>query len=145
MFQVADNHFAHFFAPQNLTNLNKNVVFVIDISSSMEGQKVKQVNCGSKQLASRSFFSPITHPTLVLPPESGFGISAPGQRQGNLTGYSSSQGLWNQPLSHCATVGKCIHFSSTAKMGVKCSAHRVVGFTNGGCLKDETCTLGVQG
>eukprot|EP00069_Balaena_mysticetus_P018582 bmy_11572T0 len=39
---VADNHFAHFFAPQNLTNLNKNVVFVIDISSSMEGQKVKQ-------------------------------------------------------------------------------------------------------
>nr|XP_025740883.1 inter-alpha-trypsin inhibitor heavy chain H1 isoform X2 [Callorhinus ursinus] len=39
---VANNHFAHFFAPQNLTNLNKNVVFVIDISTSMEGQKVKQ-------------------------------------------------------------------------------------------------------
>nr|XP_015091478.1 inter-alpha-trypsin inhibitor heavy chain H1 isoform X4 [Vicugna pacos] len=39
---VANNHFAHFFAPQNLTKLNKNVVFVIDISSSMEGQKLKQ-------------------------------------------------------------------------------------------------------
>ncbi|XP_059878649.1 inter-alpha-trypsin inhibitor heavy chain H1 isoform X3 [Delphinus delphis] len=39
---VADNHFAHFFAPQNLTKLNKNVVFVTDISFSMEGQKVKQ-------------------------------------------------------------------------------------------------------
>ncbi|XP_036734086.2 inter-alpha-trypsin inhibitor heavy chain H1 isoform X2 [Manis pentadactyla] len=39
---VASNHFAHFFAPQNLTNLNKNVVFVIDISTSMEGQKLKQ-------------------------------------------------------------------------------------------------------
>ncbi|NP_999089.2 inter-alpha-trypsin inhibitor heavy chain H1 precursor [Sus scrofa] len=39
---VANNYFAHFFAPQNLTKLNKNVVFVIDISSSMEGQKVKQ-------------------------------------------------------------------------------------------------------
>ncbi|XP_057562679.1 inter-alpha-trypsin inhibitor heavy chain H1 [Hippopotamus amphibius kiboko] len=39
---VANNHFAHFFAPQNLKKLNKNVVFVIDISSSMEGQKVKQ-------------------------------------------------------------------------------------------------------
>ncbi|XP_043443552.1 inter-alpha-trypsin inhibitor heavy chain H1 isoform X2 [Prionailurus bengalensis] len=39
---VANNHFAHFFAPQNLTNLNKNLVFVIDISTSMEGQKVKQ-------------------------------------------------------------------------------------------------------
>ncbi|XP_032017191.1 inter-alpha-trypsin inhibitor heavy chain H1 [Hylobates moloch] len=39
---VANNHFAHFFAPQNLTNMNKNVVFVIDISGSMRGQKVKQ-------------------------------------------------------------------------------------------------------
>ncbi|XP_004864434.1 inter-alpha-trypsin inhibitor heavy chain H1 isoform X1 [Heterocephalus glaber] len=39
---VANNHFAHFFAPQNLTNMRKNLVFVIDISGSMEGQKVKQ-------------------------------------------------------------------------------------------------------
>ncbi|KAL4823505.1 hypothetical protein H8958_003195 [Nasalis larvatus] len=39
---VTNNHFAHFFAPQNLTNMNKNVVFVIDISGSMRGQKVKQ-------------------------------------------------------------------------------------------------------
>uniref|UniRef100_H0UTK8 Inter-alpha-trypsin inhibitor heavy chain H1 n=1 Tax=Cavia porcellus TaxID=10141 RepID=H0UTK8_CAVPO len=39
---VANNYFAHFFAPQNLTNMRKNLVFVIDISGSMEGQKVKQ-------------------------------------------------------------------------------------------------------
>ncbi|XP_037376475.1 inter-alpha-trypsin inhibitor heavy chain H1 isoform X2 [Talpa occidentalis] len=39
---VANNYFAHFFAPQNLTNLSKNLVFVIDISTSMEGQKLKQ-------------------------------------------------------------------------------------------------------
>ncbi|XP_062970140.1 inter-alpha-trypsin inhibitor heavy chain H1 [Cynocephalus volans] len=39
---VANNYFAHFFAPQNLTNMNKNLVFVIDISGSMQGQKVKQ-------------------------------------------------------------------------------------------------------
>ncbi|XP_042535861.1 inter-alpha-trypsin inhibitor heavy chain H1 isoform X1 [Dipodomys spectabilis] len=39
---VANNYFAHFFAPQNLTSLSKNLVFVIDISDSMEGQKVKQ-------------------------------------------------------------------------------------------------------
>lgn len=48
VFQVANNYFVHFFAPQNLTNLNKNLVFVIDISNSMEGQKVKQVNCAFK-------------------------------------------------------------------------------------------------
>lgn len=97
VFQVANNYFAHFFAPQNLTKLNKNVVFVIDISSSMEGQKVKQVNGGSKQ-PSGSFFNPIAHPKLALPPETGFGTSVPGQRQGNLTGNPSGQGLWNQPL-----------------------------------------------
>ncbi|XP_019579849.2 inter-alpha-trypsin inhibitor heavy chain H1 [Rhinolophus sinicus] len=39
---VSGNHFAHFFAPKNLTHLNKNLVFVIDVSTSMEGQKVKQ-------------------------------------------------------------------------------------------------------
>ncbi|XP_052590310.1 inter-alpha-trypsin inhibitor heavy chain H1 isoform X3 [Peromyscus californicus insignis] len=39
---VANNYFAHFFAPKNLTNLSKNLVFVIDISGSMEGQKVRQ-------------------------------------------------------------------------------------------------------
>eukprot|EP00073_Rattus_norvegicus_P040611 XP_008769217.1 PREDICTED: inter-alpha-trypsin inhibitor heavy chain H1 isoform X1 [Rattus norvegicus] len=39
---VANNYFTHFFAPQNLTNMSKNLVFVIDISGSMEGQKVKQ-------------------------------------------------------------------------------------------------------
>lgn len=39
---VANNYFAHFFAPKNLTNMSKNLVFVIDISGSMEGQKVKQ-------------------------------------------------------------------------------------------------------
>ncbi|XP_034354376.1 inter-alpha-trypsin inhibitor heavy chain H1 [Arvicanthis niloticus] len=39
---VANNYFTHFFAPKNLTNLSKNLVFVIDISGSMEGQKVKQ-------------------------------------------------------------------------------------------------------
>ncbi|XP_051060727.1 inter-alpha-trypsin inhibitor heavy chain H1 [Phodopus roborovskii] len=39
---VANNYFAHFFAPKNLTDMSKNLVFVIDISGSMEGQKVKQ-------------------------------------------------------------------------------------------------------
>ncbi|XP_007950264.1 inter-alpha-trypsin inhibitor heavy chain H1 [Orycteropus afer afer] len=39
---VANNYFAHFLAPQNLTNLNKNLVFVIDVSGSMQGQKEKQ-------------------------------------------------------------------------------------------------------
>ena len=97
MLQVANNYFAHFFAPQNLKKLNKNVVFVIDISSSMEGQKVKQVNGGFKQ-PSGSFFNPIAHPELVLPAEPGFGTSVPGQRQGNLTGNPSGQG----PFSLCS-------------------------------------------
>ncbi|KAM9328088.1 inter-alpha-trypsin inhibitor heavy chain H2 [Pholidichthys leucotaenia] len=40
--QVSDGHFVHFFAPSNLPSLPKNVVFVIDISGSMWGVKMKQ-------------------------------------------------------------------------------------------------------
>ncbi|XP_051840876.1 inter-alpha-trypsin inhibitor heavy chain H1 [Antechinus flavipes] len=40
--QVVNKHFAQFFAPKNLRNMVKNVVFVIDISGSMAGQKIKQ-------------------------------------------------------------------------------------------------------
>uniref|UniRef100_A0A4W4G796 Inter-alpha-trypsin inhibitor heavy chain 2 n=1 Tax=Electrophorus electricus TaxID=8005 RepID=A0A4W4G796_ELEEL len=40
--QVSDGHFLHFFAPSNLSPLSKNIVFVIDVSGSMWGLKMKQ-------------------------------------------------------------------------------------------------------
>ncbi|KAM9846078.1 inter-alpha-trypsin inhibitor heavy chain H2 [Aulostomus maculatus] len=40
--QVSDGHFVHFFAPSNLSPLPKNIVFVIDVSGSMWGVKMKQ-------------------------------------------------------------------------------------------------------
>ncbi|KAJ8261765.1 hypothetical protein GJAV_G00158150 [Gymnothorax javanicus] len=40
--QVSDGHFVQFFAPSNLTPLPKNIVFVIDVSGSMWGLKMKQ-------------------------------------------------------------------------------------------------------
>ncbi|KAF7655135.1 hypothetical protein LDENG_00059340, partial [Lucifuga dentata] len=40
--QVSDGHFVQFFAPSNLTPLPKNIVFVIDVSGSMWGIKMKQ-------------------------------------------------------------------------------------------------------
>uniref|UniRef100_A0A7N6B8R3 Inter-alpha-trypsin inhibitor heavy chain 2 n=1 Tax=Anabas testudineus TaxID=64144 RepID=A0A7N6B8R3_ANATE len=40
--QVSDGHFVHFFAPTNLSPLPKNIVFVIDVSGSMWGVKMKQ-------------------------------------------------------------------------------------------------------
>uniref|UniRef100_A0A6Q2XPM9 Inter-alpha-trypsin inhibitor heavy chain 2 n=1 Tax=Esox lucius TaxID=8010 RepID=A0A6Q2XPM9_ESOLU len=39
---VSDGHFVHFFAPTNLSPLPKNIVFVIDVSGSMWGVKMKQ-------------------------------------------------------------------------------------------------------
>ncbi|XP_028306619.1 inter-alpha-trypsin inhibitor heavy chain H2 [Gouania willdenowi] len=41
--QVSDGHFIHFFAPSNLSPLSKNIVFVIDVSGSMWGIKMKQM------------------------------------------------------------------------------------------------------
>lgn len=47
--QVSDGHFINFFAPSELSPLSKNIVFVIDVSGSMWGLKMKQVrSLGSK-------------------------------------------------------------------------------------------------
>ena len=40
--QLMDGYFVHFFAPDSLPTLPKHVVFVIDISGSMSGEKLKQ-------------------------------------------------------------------------------------------------------
>ncbi|KAK5849054.1 hypothetical protein PBY51_008728 [Eleginops maclovinus] len=40
--QISDGHFVQFFAPSNLSPLPKNIVFVIDVSGSMWGVKMKQ-------------------------------------------------------------------------------------------------------
>ncbi|XP_025031861.1 inter-alpha-trypsin inhibitor heavy chain H3-like isoform X4 [Python bivittatus] len=40
--QIVNGYFVHFFAPKNLQRLPKNVAFVIDVSGSMYGQKIRQ-------------------------------------------------------------------------------------------------------
>ncbi|KAM7170452.1 inter-alpha-trypsin inhibitor heavy chain H3-like [Macrochelys suwanniensis] len=40
--QIISGYFVHFFAPANLPRVPKNVIFVIDISQSMLGQKMEQ-------------------------------------------------------------------------------------------------------
>ncbi|XP_020030783.2 inter-alpha-trypsin inhibitor heavy chain H3 isoform X1 [Castor canadensis] len=40
--QVVNGYFVHFFAPQGLPVVPKNVVFVIDVSGSMSGRKIEQ-------------------------------------------------------------------------------------------------------
>ncbi|XP_037551824.1 inter-alpha-trypsin inhibitor heavy chain H2 [Nematolebias whitei] len=48
--QVSDNHFILFFAPSNLSPLPKNIVFVIDVSGSMWGVKMKQTVAAMKAI-----------------------------------------------------------------------------------------------
>ncbi|KAI7795402.1 putative inter-alpha-trypsin inhibitor heavy chain H3-like, partial [Triplophysa rosa] len=40
--QIVNGYFVHFFAPDNLPQIPKNVIFVIDRSGSMTGEKMKQ-------------------------------------------------------------------------------------------------------
>jgi len=40
--QIVNGYFVHFFAPKRLERLPKNVAFVIDVSGSMSGQKIRQ-------------------------------------------------------------------------------------------------------
>jgi len=41
--QVIDGYFVHYFAPENLLTLPKHVIFVLDISGSMSGEKINQL------------------------------------------------------------------------------------------------------
>lgn len=41
--QIVNGYFVHFFAPQGLPVVPKNIVFVIDVSGSMSGRKIQQV------------------------------------------------------------------------------------------------------
>merc|ERR1719167_434287 len=41
--QVVDGYFVHYFVPDNLETLAKHVVFVLDVSGSMDGEKIKQL------------------------------------------------------------------------------------------------------
>ena len=40
--QVLDGYFVHYFAPENLQTLPRHIIFVVDISGSMSGTKLKQ-------------------------------------------------------------------------------------------------------
>uniref|UniRef100_A0A8B9D438 Inter-alpha-trypsin inhibitor heavy chain H3 n=1 Tax=Anser cygnoides TaxID=8845 RepID=A0A8B9D438_ANSCY len=40
--QIVNGYFVHFFAPTNLPQLPKNIIFVIDISGSMSGREIEQ-------------------------------------------------------------------------------------------------------
>lgn len=44
VFQVFNGYFVHFFAPDNMDPIPKNILFVIDVSGSMWGIKMKQVS-----------------------------------------------------------------------------------------------------
>lgn len=38
-----DGYFVHFFAPPNLPSLKKHIIFVLDVSGSMDGRKIEQL------------------------------------------------------------------------------------------------------
>ena len=40
---MVDGYFIHFYAPPNLPVANKNIMFILDTSGSMQGTKMQQV------------------------------------------------------------------------------------------------------
>ncbi|ELT99546.1 hypothetical protein CAPTEDRAFT_222769 [Capitella teleta] len=50
--QVVDGYFVHFFAPTGLDPVNKNVLFILDVSGSMAGAKISQTKDAMKKILS---------------------------------------------------------------------------------------------
>lgn len=68
--QVDDGYFVHYFAPRGLPVVPKDVIFVIDISGSMIGTKIKQVPSQPPQpqlveneMKNMMYFSIVSHQT----------------------------------------------------------------------------------
>lgn len=43
LFQVVNGYFVHFIAPKGLEPMPKNIIFILDLSSSMYGDKIRQL------------------------------------------------------------------------------------------------------
>ena len=54
--QVIDGYFVHYFVPSELPTLDKHVVFVLDISGSMAGEKIRQLKVDILLTFCRFFF-----------------------------------------------------------------------------------------
>ena len=69
--QVLDGYFVHFFSPESLTTLPKHVVFVIDISGSMWGEKMQQTKDAMvtilDDLSDKDHFNILTFSDRVTP------------------------------------------------------------------------------
>ncbi|XP_021238992.1 inter-alpha-trypsin inhibitor heavy chain H6 [Numida meleagris] len=48
--ELYDGHFVHFFAPAGLSPIPKDIVFVIDVSGSMSGTKIKQTKAAMRSI-----------------------------------------------------------------------------------------------
>ncbi|KAM8930657.1 inter-alpha-trypsin inhibitor heavy chain H3-like [Pelodytes ibericus] len=68
--QIVNGYFVHFFAPINLPQIPKRVVFVIDVSGSMSGRKIQQTKAAmlriSDDLHPDDFFNIIIFSTSVF-------------------------------------------------------------------------------
>nr|CAD7204993.1 unnamed protein product [Timema douglasi] len=66
---VNEGYFVHFFAPSNLTTLNKHVTFVLDVSGSMSGRNIEQLRVAMTTILSDlkpgDFFSVIVFSSEV--------------------------------------------------------------------------------
>ena len=67
--QVLDGYFVHHFAPENLQTLPRHVIFVVDVSGSMHGTKLKQTKDAMvtilDDMTAQDYFDIITFSTGV--------------------------------------------------------------------------------
>ncbi|CAL8338278.1 unnamed protein product [Lota lota] len=70
-FQIVNGYFVHFFAPPDLPRVRKNVVFVIDRSGSMSGNKMTQTRQALKSILSdlhqEDYFGIIIFDSEIIP------------------------------------------------------------------------------
>lgn len=86
----------HYFAPEGLPTIPKNVIFVIDKSGSMQGKKIQQVGHTSRRLTPSSLVQQADPPFSIF-----LGSGLPGAEVGQSMGQVPPLEYLPCPHSRC--------------------------------------------
>ncbi|NXJ14047.1 ITIH6 inhibitor, partial [Odontophorus gujanensis] len=102
--ELYDGHFVHFFAPAGLSPIPKDIVFVIDVSGSMSGTKLKQVVPDAPQtpFLGASLLSLCLYPQTKAAMRSILGDLRPRDRF-NIVAFAEAACVWREDGSVPAT------------------------------------------
>ncbi|CAH2316526.1 inter-alpha-trypsin inhibitor heavy chain H6 [Pelobates cultripes] len=145
--QIYNGYFVHYFAPRGLPTIQKNVIFVIDVSGSMFGTKMKQTKSAMhvilNDLHRDDFFNIITFSDVVQVWKPGHSIQASAQNVKSAKEYVNTIEANGWTDINAALLAAASVFNQTSPKQVKGAKPRIpliIFLTDGEATSGVTST-----